>query len=215
MAKETRQQLVNRLRAERDPKVLGQYVHHPAWQVRWEAIESLGKSGDPGAEGPLLELHGSDPDPMDYPFLHVALGQVGSQAAIPALVALIHHSKDDVKSSAIAALQELGDATLTPIYLDALTDRSWVAKAYAMRAIAVHGDERAVDPVCRRVRSALSKERRTKFAGMTEVTYALEYLRRWRTSHPAADTTITWVRTRTFERLQPDERVWFASTFVE
>ena len=29
----------------------------------------------------------------------------------------------------------LGDASLTPVYLDALTDRSWAAKWYAMAAI--------------------------------------------------------------------------------
>jgi HEAT repeat protein len=58
---ETRQKLVAGLTAERDPEILGRYVHHPAWQVRWAAIESLGKSGSPQAEGPLLAVLRTNP----------------------------------------------------------------------------------------------------------------------------------------------------------
>lgn len=214
MPAETRQQLVARLRSEGNPRVLAAYLHHPAWQVRWQAIESLGRSGSPEAEAALLELHASNPDPRDYPFLHAALGQVGSRAAIPALVALIHHPKDDVKTSALAALQRLGDASLTPTYLDALSDRSWVAKWYAMAALAAHGDERAIDAVCERLRSSLGRERKRNLAGMTEVTYALDYLRRWQISSPAAEASIDWVRTHALDRLQPHERAWFESVFA-
>ena len=43
--------------------------------------------------------------------------------------------------------------------------------------------------------------------------YALDYLRRWQASTPSARDTIDWVRSKRMDRLQPDERVWFESTF--
>jgi HEAT repeat protein len=209
LPKETRQQLVQRLATERDPAVLGPYLRHGSWQVRWVAMESLGKSASPMAEVPLIELLGDDPEPKDVALIHATLGKVGSQAAIDALVRRIHHPNDDVKASAIAALQRLGDASLTPTYLDALSDRSWVAKWYAMSAIAAHGDERALDAVCERLRSSLSRQRKTNIGGATEVMYALEYLNRWRTSNQAAEDTIRWVQSKAMDRLHPAERVWF------
>jgi hypothetical protein len=43
--------------------------------------------------------------------------------------------------------------------------------------------------------------------------YALDYLRRWQATDPTAARTIEWVRAKRIDRLQPDEREWFASTF--
>ena len=120
--------LVQRLRLERDPAVLGRFVDHRAWQVRWEAIESLGKSESPGAEQYLLQVLGTSGDKFDLTNANAALGRVGSRAAIPSLATLIHHPVEDVKVSAIHALGVLGDRTLTPLYLDALSDQSWVTK---------------------------------------------------------------------------------------
>jgi HEAT repeat protein len=123
----SRTKLVQRLRVERDPEVLGAFIDHRAWQVRWEAIESLGKSASPAAEQYLLKVLATTVDKADLPIANAALGRVGSRAAIPALAELIHHPVEDVKVSAIHALGVLGDSTLTPLYLDALSDRSWVA----------------------------------------------------------------------------------------
>ncbi|MBI2781725.1 MAG: HEAT repeat domain-containing protein [Chloroflexi bacterium] len=211
--KETRQQLVARLAAERDPDVLREYVHHAAWQVRWTAIESLGKSGSPDAEAALLEVLQLNADVRDLPFANAALRQVGSKAAVPALTALIHHPNEDVKASAIGALGVLGDASVTPTYLDALSNRSWVAKWYAMEAISRGADERAIGPVCERVRSILRRERKVKLAGTTELMYALEYLARWRSSSIVVEETIAWVRQTAIGRLRPEERSWFETTF--
>jgi HEAT repeat protein len=210
---ETRQHLVDRLRVERDPAVLAQYIHHPAWQVRWEAIKSLGDSASPDAESHLLEVLARNAHPEDFPFTNSALGRVGSRRAVPALSSLIHHRADDVKTSAIWALERLGDSTLTQVYLDALSDRSWAAKAYAMSALAAHGDERAVAAVSERLRSSLSRQRRRNVAGTTEVMLALQYLGRWRESQPVADAAIRWVRTKALARLHPAERSWFETTF--
>ena len=41
----TRQKLIKRLEVEEDPDVVGQFLGHPAWQVRWAAIEAWIGSG--------------------------------------------------------------------------------------------------------------------------------------------------------------------------
>ena len=202
-----------RLHDERDPEVLGQFIGHPAWQVRLEAIQSLGESGSPAAEPHLLQVLAKSRDKADLSFANAALGRVGSQAAIPALAGFIHHPAEDVKSSAIHALGVLGDSSLTPIYLDALSDRSWVAKWYAMGAIHRNGDARAAGPVIERLRAVLTRDRKTAVGGWSEVMYGLDFLRRWRDTDPSAAQMIEWVRSKSLDRLDPHEREWFESTF--
>ena len=209
----SRTKLVQRLRVERDPEVLGAYIDHRAWQVRWEAIESLGKSESPAAERYLLKVLATSSDTADLPIANAALGRVGSRAAIPALAELIHHQDEDVKGSAIHALGALGDSTLTQLYLDALADRSWVAKWSAMGAIHRNGDERAVGPVVVRLRAILNRERRRNVGGWTEPMYALDFLKRWQAVDASARNTIEWVRSDRLDRLQPDERDWFVKAF--
>jgi HEAT repeat protein len=209
----SRTKLVERLRQERDTAVLGAFTGHRAWQVRWEAINSLGDTDSPDAERYLLQVIASSDDAGDLTNASAALGRVGSQAAIPALSGLIHHSVEDVKSSAIQALGLLGDASLTPLYIDALSDRSWVAKWAAMAAIHRNGDERAIGPVVERLHTGLSRERRTNLGGWTEVMYAIDFLARWRSVDQSAGEAIDWVRSSRMDRLQPHERDWFESTF--
>ncbi len=209
----SRAKLVERLQEERDPEVLGTYIGHRAWQVRIAAIQGLGKSDSPAAERYLLQVLATSSDDFDLSSANAALSRVGSEASIPALTRLIHHPVDDVKGSAINTLTVLGDHSLTPVYLDALSDRSWTAKWYAMAAIHRKGDARAIRPVAERLRKALSRERKTAILGWSEVMYALDFLGRWREADPIADRTIEWVRSDRLDRLQSDEREWFLSTF--
>ena len=209
----SRAELVARLRDERDPEILGTYVDHRAWQVRIEAIEGLGKSDSPAAERYLLQVLAASSDRSDLSSGNSALSRVGTKASVPALTRLIHHPVEDVKCSAINALGVLGDQSLTPVYLDALSDRSWGAKWYAMAAIHRNGDERAIRPVAERLRKALSRDRKRAIGGWSEVMYALDFLRRWQDADPVAAQTISWVRSDRMDRLQDAEREWFLSTF--
>jgi HEAT repeat protein len=208
----SRTKLAERLREERNPEVLGEYVGHPAWQVRLEAIQSLGHSDSPAAERHLLHVLANSHDKADLSFANSALGRVGSHAAIPALARFIHHPVEDVKCSAIHALGVLGDSSLTPLYLDALSDRSWAAKWYAMAAIHRNGDMRAVGPVIDQLRKVLSRDRKRKVAGWTEVMYGLDFLGRWQASDPSAAQLIEWVRSSRLDRLDSAEREWFETT---
>ncbi len=209
----TRTKLVARLNEERDPEVLGAFITHRWWQVRWAAIESLGKSESPAAERYLLQVLATSDNTYDLGNANAALSRVGSRAAIPALMGFIHHPVEDVKWSAIHALGVLGDSSLTPLFLDALSDHSGAAKWPAMAAIHRNGDERAIAPVIARLHTILSRQRLIAIGGWSEVMYALDYLRRWQAVDPSAGETIEWVRSKRMDRLQPDERKWFESTF--
>ena len=209
----SRTKLVQRLADERDPEVLGAFISHSAWQVRVEAIQSLGKSESPAAERYLLRVLATARDNIDLNFANAALGHVGSPAAIPALSGFIHHPVEDVKCSAIHALGVLGDGSLTPVYLDALSDRSWAAKWYATAAIHRSGDERAIGPMVDRVHAILGRERKRVIGGWSEVMYALDFLGRWESTDASARKTIDWVRSDRMDRLQDGEREWFESTF--
>jgi HEAT repeat protein len=74
--------------------------------------------------GRTLDVLAQTEDDYDRMYANAALSECGSVAAIPALAAQIDHPKDDVKCSARNALNQLGDASVLPTLLDALTDRS-------------------------------------------------------------------------------------------
>ena len=94
----TRARLVARVERERDPEILGPFVSHRWWQVRWAAIESLGKTESPASERYLLQVLATSDNKYDLGNANAALGQVGSNAAIPALTGFIHHPIEDVKA---------------------------------------------------------------------------------------------------------------------
>jgi hypothetical protein len=209
----SRYELARELSEERDPTALARYVRHKSWLIRWEAIQSLGKSDSPEAEPILLDLLREPVDRKDLPFANSALGQVGSAAAVPALGALIHDRSEDIKTSAIHALMEVGDPSLTPLFIDALADPFWAAKAYAMHALDRHGDQRAIAAVSKRVRVILSRDRYRNYGGWTELMFGLDYLSRWRESSAAAE-TLALVPQR-WVRLSVPERRWFTATFPD
>jgi hypothetical protein len=64
-----------------------------------------------------------------------------------------------------------------------------------------------MDAVIARLRQSLSRQRADNVGGRTEVSYALEYLWRWRRD-PRAATTLEWVRSARLSRLHSREREW-------
>lgn len=211
----SRARLVSLLREERDPATLGRWTRHPAWQVRHQAIQSLGATASAEAESPLLEALQTSTDPFDLAYASASLSRVGTAASIPALARLIDHPVEDVKTSAINAIAAVGGPAEMPLFLRALADRSWVAKWYAMAAIHRHGDLGAIDAVIRRLRAMLSRERKTRIAGWTELMYAVDYLRRWEASDPRVSDVLRWVRRERWHRLSDEERTWWESSGLE
>jgi hypothetical protein len=215
IASERRRQQLSELLAELrrlpeipDCTVLLPLVSHPWGQVRHAAMSALGKcQADPQAEAALIDVLATTSDDYDRIYANAALGECGTAAAIPALAAEIHHPTDDVKCSAIYALEQIGDSSLLPIFLDALTDRSAAAKWYAITAISRHGNEQAVGPVCDRVRVILRRQRKHKQLPESELLSTLKFLAEHHVD-AAARETLSWVAEKRAAYLTDDEARW-------
>jgi HEAT repeat protein len=199
---------LRRLGVVPDCTVLLPLVRHKWWQVRWDAIGALAKCrSDPRAETALLDVLAHTDDDYDRINANAALSECGTTRAIPALAAQVHHAKDDVKCSAINALGEVGDASVLPILLDALADRSAAAKWHAMLAIDRHGDERAIEPVCDRMRVILARRRQRLQGPRSELLAALQFLARY-PADPRSRATLGWVAGKRLAYLTEDEAQW-------
>jgi HEAT repeat protein len=193
---------------ETDASLVAPFLRHPNVGVRQSAVAALERSTSAEAEPYMLAFIQTSEDRYLVPRINARLGRGATPKAIPALARLVHHPVKDIKASAIDALRRLGDAKTTPIYLDALSDRSWVAKWYAMNAIADHGDLAGLRAVVDRLRAATAKKRSDKIAGDSEVIYAFKYLWRWRNDEPRALSALQWVQRERFDRLTPYEQSW-------
>ena len=78
----------------------------PSIEVRTRAAQSLGRMGLPRAVGPLLASLNEGPVAM-HPQVVWALGEIGSEEAVPALRAALTGSSAQVRSAAALALQAL------------------------------------------------------------------------------------------------------------
>jgi hypothetical protein len=210
--KSPRASRLDRISAERNPHVLGRFVLASRGVEQMEAIEAIRQLGRPEAEPYLIEMIQGPPDRFAFPGANAALASVGSAAAIPHLTRLIHSPIEDVKQSAINALASVGDASLTPLFLDALADRSWGAKWYAMKAIHDRADERAIGPVVERVKVILTRKPKTNIGGWSELMYAVDFLRLWSDRSEVARSTLKWADGRR-EFMRDPERAWYDRTF--
>jgi HEAT repeat protein len=183
------------------------------WMVRHAAIGALGACRDPRAEAALIRVLEQSKDPSDLIYANAALGRIGTRRAVAALARHIHHRKDDVKASAIYALARIGNTTLTPLFLDALGDRSQVAKGYAVNALYQHGDSSAVPAVCARIKDILKRDRKTRTMPKTELMVAVEFILRFRHDEEVGqivEATLDWLRPRV-KNLFAEEQEWLAA----
>ena len=141
-------------------KQLTPYATHSAWQVKYDAIQVFHLCDPIEAECFLRsQLDEQAHDTMALTYLIGELNYVGRKETIPSLVKLVDHPNGNVASSAIRALTTLGDASLFPIYIQAMGRRSIEVKYDAMMAILKHGDERALPVVINRVKQLVRRKR--------------------------------------------------------
>jgi hypothetical protein len=162
-----------------DPLIV-QLATDRRWLVRHSAIGALGNA-DGEVEDVLLRLARTSKDPHDLVYINAALGRVGGQRSLEYLMHAAGHSKEDVATSALAALTKVGTVAQEACFLVALADRRWSVKWYAMIAIEVHGDRASVDPVLTRAKRILSRKRGVPQAPRSELGAALAFLWRHRT----------------------------------
>jgi len=113
--------------------------------VRRQAVDALGRIGDPRAVDPLLATL-NDHDSLVRGHAIEALGRIKDPKAVPPLIALLS-GKDEqphVRMSAAEALGTIKDnRALEPLVL-ALLDEHWGVRSRAAQALGQLGDPRAV-----------------------------------------------------------------------
>ena len=160
-----------------EPLIVG-YLQDKRWLIRQAAIDALGNCSDPSAPGILLETATRSTKESDLVCTNAALGRLKSEVGVEFLIQNSKHAKEDVANSALAALAKIGSRKALPCFIEALEDRRWSVKWYAMMGIEQHGDETAILPVLERVKKILSAKRLTRQSPRSELSCGLAFL--WR-----------------------------------
>jgi hypothetical protein len=153
--------------------------------IRHAAINTLGQSPTPQAEERLCSILQESTDPYDLVYASRSLEKIGTAAAIPFLVPLAKHPKEQVASAAICTLASIGDIKLLPVFLQGLKHRTVGARWSAMIALGKHSDETVVKPVLNRAQTILRRKRTVMQGTRSELTEAFDIL--WRFKHENAE----------------------------
>lgn len=122
-------------------------------------------------------------DKYDVYWSVIALRDCGTTACIPALTDKLQFPMQDVKCGAMLTIAHVAGDSETPLYADALIGTSFRDKGYAMWAIRVAADARAVDAVLAYFKKNKARLKQGKLANAT-LADGLEYLDKYRTSKP-------------------------------
>jgi len=124
-------------------------LKNPDQDIVLAVVETLGRTGDPVALPPLIEL--LDTDPSDAVRMSVvrAMGQLGDPEAVPVLVGRLNDSVSVVKSIAAEALVRIGPASVKPL-LETLNNRDPETQDLAATALAKIGTP-VVEPLIERL----------------------------------------------------------------
>ena len=181
------------------------YVSDPRWLMRHEALIALKNCRGPSLEQFLLDHGAKTQDRYELAYVNSALGHVGGSKSIPYLVAASSSKTEDVACSALAALAALGSRRELPVFLERLQSGRPPVKWYAMSGIEKHGDASAVNPVLKRVKAILSRERKTEQMPRSELVQAISYLWRHRSEDGLEEALRNLVSSK-WDRLFASER---------
>jgi len=173
------------------------------WQVRYSAIEVLGRCKSPAAEAALIKLITESQDKYDLCYAIGSLCEIGATQSIPYLLPLVKHTKGDVRRAALGALDKLGDSSFLPLFIEAMEDRSPSVKYYALLALQNHGDETVIDVVYKRVKTVLSRKRKIE---SDELVPAFEFLNQYKEQHKKIQELFEWIKTKKWDNLSDEEK---------
>ncbi|MFH0133070.1 HEAT repeat domain-containing protein [Variovorax sp. VaC1] len=106
----------------------------------------------------FLSTISTDKSKHDVFWAVLALRDCGTQKSLPALKALSRYPKQDVRDSAVLTIAQIAGATETPYFVQILEDPlSGRGRVYALWAIGVSADERALASVEKYVRKNKKK----------------------------------------------------------
>jgi HEAT repeat protein len=181
-------------------------INDNRWQVRYSAIEALGKCKSPAAEDALIKVITESQDENDLRYAICSLCDMSATKSIPYLLPLVKHTKADVRRAAIGALDELGDSSFLPFFIEAMEDRSPSVKYYALLALLNHGDETTIEVVYKRVKTFLSRKRKIE---SDELVPAFEFLNRYKEHHKKIQELFEWIKSKKWDYLFDEEKDWY------
>lgn len=105
----------------------------------------------------FLSAIDADKSKYDVFWAVIALRDCGTQKSLPALKELSKYPKQDVRDGAVLTIAQIAGAAETPYFVQILEDPLSRSKGYALWAIGVSGDERALASVEQYVRKNKKK----------------------------------------------------------
>lgn len=179
------------------------FINDNRWQVRYSAIEVLGRCKSSAAEDALIKVITESQDEDDLCYAIGSLCEIVATRSIPYLLPLVKHTKGDVRRAALSAIDELGDSSFLPLFIEAMEDRSPSVKYYALLALQNHGDETAIDVVYKRVKTVLSRKRKIE---SDELVPAFEFLNRYREQYKKIQELFEWIKSKKWDYLYDEEK---------
>jgi HEAT repeat protein len=189
----------------KDCSTILKFVEDERAAIRHEAILALRGCKSPVAEESLINVIKESTDSYALTYANSVLSNIGTNKSIPHLINLLGHPNGDVKCSAIGALEEIGDASLLPVFLKALQNRSVAVKGYAMLAIKKHGDETAIVPVIERIKTILKRKR---IIESDELIDGLEILILFEREYAEIQELFNWIKFKKWDFLFLTEKKW-------
>jgi len=181
------------------------FINDKRTAVRHSAIEALRACKSSVAEEALIKIIMESTDEYDLTYANSVLSKIGTNKAVPHLINLLGHPKGDVKCSALWALNEIGDTSLLPTFLEALQERSVAVKGYALLGIDRHGNETAIKPVIERIKTMLKRKRNVE---SDDLILALGFLVRFEEDYEEIREVFDWIKSKKRDFLFGMEKEW-------
>ncbi|MET4655990.1 hypothetical protein ABIC15_002739 [Exiguobacterium sp. PvP048] len=195
-----------------DATDITKYIEDARSAIRNSAIEALRVCRGDEAEDALIRFITTSTDSFEIMSANFVLATIGTERVIPYLLPLLDHPKGDVRHSVLNAISELGDDTFLPMFIKGLEDRSIDVKAYALLGIAKHGDASAIQPVIKRLKIMLKRQRQIQ---SDEILVAFRFLNRYRQSDKTIPVLFDWIITKKWDVLFDDEQQWLKMNHPE
>ncbi len=121
---------------------LAEQLLHPSATVREAVVKAIHRSGRHDLGGELMQLATHDPDPDIRTLVYDILRQFGHREAVPAAIAGLGDTNQQVRAAAMKLVGELGEAEVAELIRPKTGDPEPVVRAAAARAL---GQVRAQD----------------------------------------------------------------------
>jgi HEAT repeat protein len=133
-------------------RALVQALDDPEWEVCRDSILALGKSRDPAAVPPLVELLLSDEHTQLRRWAADSLGAIGHGAAVAGLAEASQGNNETVRSSAFDALARIGGAAATAAILEVLRSPQGKDRSKAVQTLGKLKDQATIPDLLAAVR---------------------------------------------------------------